>query len=187
MLINSIKLLQNRVQRLILSRKIRLPLVLFLLFAGVIFQQFAKNLPFSTPTSIAGVAGVADVRDGDSLVIEGKRVRLEGIDAPERDQSCMRDAKAWACGRAAQKHLARLIGNHAVKCSITKRDRFERLLGRCTAASRDINRTMVRDGMAVSFGGNYRSEEAQARRERSGLWSSRFERPQAWRRKNQSR
>jgi hypothetical protein len=48
------------------------------------------------PTAIIGKAWVID---GDTDVILGTHIRLEGIDAPETDQTCM-DAKEkpWPCG-----------------------------------------------------------------------------------------
>ncbi|MBU2533998.1 MAG: thermonuclease family protein [Alphaproteobacteria bacterium] len=130
------------------------------------------------------VAGSADIRDGDTIVVGGHRIRLEGIDAPERDQTCARGGRSWPCGRAAETHLARLIANHDVICRVTARDRFERLLGRCTVAGRDINRSMVRDGMAVAFANAYRADEAAARNSATGLWSGTFIRPADWRRAN---
>jgi endonuclease YncB( thermonuclease family) len=45
---------------------------------------------------------------------------------------------------------------------------------------------MVAEGLAVAFGA-YKSEEAQARSARRGLWASEFERPQDWRRRNNTR
>ncbi len=135
----------------------------------------------------AAIEGVAEVREGDSLVIGRHRVRLIGIDAPERAQSCYRRGKSWPCGREASRHLSRLIGNHDVSCAIEKRDRFKRLLARCQGGKRDLNRHMVRDGMAVSFGRHYSREEAMARKEKLGLWSGTFQRPQQWRSQNPRR
>jgi endonuclease YncB( thermonuclease family) len=130
------------------------------------------------------LAGLADVRDGDSVVIGRQRVRLHGIDAPELAQMCKRDGQSWNCGDAAKLHLSRLIGNHTVECSGVKRDQFDRVLASCRSGERDLNRTMVQDGMAVAFGGIYAQDEAAARKERVGLWAGEFERPQDWRRKN---
>jgi endonuclease YncB( thermonuclease family) len=38
--------------------------------------------------AFADVTGLATVIDGDTLVIAGERIRLEGIDAPELHQDC---------------------------------------------------------------------------------------------------
>ncbi|MGI9477615.1 MAG: thermonuclease family protein [Hyphomicrobiaceae bacterium] len=99
-------------------------------------------------------------------------------------QTCRKSGKPWQCGRDAQRHLARLIGNHDVTCTITKRDRFDRLLARCSVGQRDLNLSMIRDGMAVSFGGNYRREEQVAKRQKIGIWAGEFLQPRQWRREN---
>ena len=41
--------------------------------------------------------GAFHAADGDSLTLGAERLRLEGIDAPELNQSCEREGKAWAC------------------------------------------------------------------------------------------
>ncbi len=185
MLTNIAKLFKVGLKRHVIGRAIRLPLALVLLAALVVSRvDWASINGEGTPQAIAGLA---EARDGDSLMIGRHRVRLNGIDAPERDQSCKRAGKSWACGREAQRHLARLIGNHKVDCTIVKRDRFDRFLAQCRAGQRDLNRIMVEDGMAISFGGNYRHEEASARRAKFGMWSGQFERPQQWRRSNPRR
>ena len=185
MLINIAKLFKVGLKRHVLGRAIRLPLALVLLAALVVSRiDWASINGKGTPQPIAGLA---EARDGDSLMIGRHRVRLNGIDAPERNQTCKKAGKSWPCGRKAQRHLARLIGNHEVDCTVVKRDRFNRLLARCRAGKRDLNRSMVRDGMAISFGGSYRLDEASARRAKYGLWSGQFERPQQWRRSNPRR
>lgn len=162
----------------------RLGLALVMLAAIILARA---DWPFGPQISGGTITGHADVRDGDSLVIGRERIRLDGIDAPELAQTCIRNGTSWPCGSAAHRHLARLIGNHDVTCQSARRDQHNRLLARCTSAGRDLNRSMVRDGMAVSFGRDYAREEAAAKNERLGLWAGTFERPQAWRRENMNR
>ena len=45
----------------------------------------------------ANVTGPATVIDGDTLVVAGERVRLQGIDAPELRQECTAFGQQWAC------------------------------------------------------------------------------------------
>ncbi len=47
------------------------------------------------------LSGPARVVDGDTLFVAGERIRLHGIDAPEKDQTCSIDGRDWACGIAA--------------------------------------------------------------------------------------
>ncbi|MEM1314937.1 MAG: hypothetical protein AAGI51_10310 [Pseudomonadota bacterium] len=65
----------------------------------------------------APLEGPARVVDGDTLRLGGERVRLEAIDAPERDRRC-EDAvgRAYARGRAATEALRRLIRGRTVRC-----------------------------------------------------------------------
>jgi endonuclease YncB( thermonuclease family) len=57
------------------------------------------------------LVGRASVVDGDTLEIQGVRVRLWGIDAVESSQACL-DAggKPWPCGRRAAFALADFLG-----------------------------------------------------------------------------
>ena len=185
MLKNITKLMKLGRVRHLFRGTVRLPLALALIGALIISHIDWAALIGGGPPDV--VQGRPDIRDGDSLVIGRHRVRLKGIDAPERDQTCTRGGKPWACGHAARRHLKRLIGRREVSCAVVRRDRFDRLLARCRTGARDLNQAMIRDGMAVSFDGDYRREEAEARRARAGLWAGQFERPRLWRQSNPRR
>jgi endonuclease YncB( thermonuclease family) len=115
------------------------------------------------------------VIDGDTLVLDGREVRLAGIDAPEYRQSCERAGKTWACGEAAATALRRLVGTGPVRCEGRRTDKYGRLLARCTA-SEDLGEQLVRDGFAVAYG-DYEAEERTAKAARRGIWAGTFERP----------
>ncbi|EJZ21887.1 thermonuclease family protein [Rhizobium sp. Pop5] len=122
-------------------------------------------------------AGTFHAADGDSLTSGGERLRLEGIDAPELNQSCKREGKAWACGRVAREALQGMVLASGTLCQGSRRDRYDRLLVVCRSGTGgDINAAMVRLGMAISYGG-YGKEEAEARAAKAGLWAGTFERP----------
>lgn len=126
-------------------------------------------------------AGVVQVVDGDSLVLNGMRLRLQGIDAPELGQTCARDGKDFDCGRAARAKLRELIGGRHVECSGWQRDKYERLLSSCTSRTVELNREMVLSGWAVAYG-EFAAQEQAARLAKRGLWQGQFEQPQQWRR-----
>ncbi len=121
------------------------------------------------------------VIDGDTLSIEGERLRLKGIDAPEYRQRCRRDDGDWSCGEEARKALATMVKTGVPECRGRERDRYGRLLVTCAAGNLDINAAMVRNGMAVSYGA-YGGEEQIARQAKAGLWAGDFERPSDYRR-----
>lgn len=125
--------------------------------------------------------GIAKILDGDSLELNGERIRLEGIDAPEFDQTCRSGGRQIACGHTARQRLRELAGSAALECSGWQRDKFGRLLAVCEAGGRQVNREMVRSGWAIAYGA-YSAEESEARRAKNGLWAGDFVRPQEFRR-----
>ncbi|MBB4187565.1 endonuclease YncB(thermonuclease family) [Sinorhizobium terangae] len=143
----------------------------------------AAKLPPPERTVTGELQGAATASDGDSLRLNGRRIRLEGIDAPEIGQTCRRGETTWDCGGEARERLTTLIRGHATACRLHGHDRYGRDLGVCEAGQRDLGREMVISGYAVSYG-RYQSEEDAAREERVGIWSGDFVRPQAWRRSN---
>jgi endonuclease YncB( thermonuclease family) len=52
------------------------------------------------PSLSLALEGRAEIVDGDTLRIDGRTVRLQGIDAPETRQTCTdRSGQEWPCGR----------------------------------------------------------------------------------------
>jgi endonuclease YncB( thermonuclease family) len=130
--------------------------------------------------------GPVKVIDGDSFWRGESEIRLYGIDAPEYRQTCKDKAGLeWPCGRDSMRALKRIIAGRDVACEIRDTDRYERLVAVCKSGAIDINRAMIRDGWAVSFG-DYGSVEAEARKAGRGIWRGEFERPQDWRRRHQT-
>lgn len=130
------------------------------------------------------ITGIARAADGDTLTLEGHRIRLLGMDTPEMMQLCKRDGVDWRCGVAARSRLAEFLRAGPVTCRTRGKDKYDRWLARCeTAASGDLGERMVREGLAVAYG-DYEDEEQFAKAERKGLWGSEFDVPQQWRRMN---
>lgn len=139
----------------------------------------AARGPFSGPVEV--LDGTMRVADGDSLAHGSVRIRLEGIDAPEIGQTCTRAGTGYPCGMEAREALDALVAGREISCRGSRRDRYDRLLARCTAGDVELNRAMVEAGWAVAYG-DYDREEGAARRAGCGLWAGSFERPQDWRR-----
>ena len=140
----------------------------------------------------APVTGSARVVDGDSLDIAGVRIRLQGIDAPEREQSCRNpDGRSYSCGREAARALAAAVAGRSVTCTPVEVDQYNRDVALCTADGADVGETMVRSGHALDYArhsrGRYAAAEREAREARRGVWAGEFERPAMWRQQNATR
>jgi endonuclease YncB( thermonuclease family) len=117
-------------------------------------------------------AHVVSIHDGDTLTVVDftntqHRLRLQGIDAPERGQPF---------GTRARDRLAKLTMGKVVTVQDDGRDKYGRTLGRVEAEGQDVNWQMVEDGMAwhyVRFNNDARlaAAERAARAAKRGLWA----------------
>jgi endonuclease YncB( thermonuclease family) len=156
-------------------------LLLLGLLAAYAYEQWSTR-------SLAPHVGAAWVADGDSIEISGARIRLQGIDAPELDQTCLDpDGRSWACGRTAAHELRAHIQDRELTCKPAGADRYQRILAICTLSDgSEVNAWMIRQGWAVASGhvGSYQSEQDEARAGKRGLWAGRFDWPWDWRRRH---
>ncbi|EAQ34811.1 nuclease (SNase-like) [Nitrobacter sp. Nb-311A] len=134
------------------------------------------------------ILGEAHIVDGDTVEIGEKKIRLNGLDAPETDQLCL-DAKGkkWACGVASRDALAAFSKTRPWSCDVSGNDRYDRFLASCSIAGQNINQWMVRHGWALAFvkySDRYVAEETKARDTQAGLWSGAFIAPWGWRSRN---
>lgn len=127
------------------------------------------------------VSGTARASDGDSFRLGDDRIRLLGLDAPELAQLCAAPGSGqWPCGRIARDRMAALLASGPVDCRPEDKDRYDRLLARCTIGGDDLGAFMVAEGLAVSSGDYWREEQA-ARAGKRGIWAGGFDRPSDWR------
>lgn len=129
--------------------------------------------------------GKARVIEGDIIELSGERIRLKGIDAPEREQECFtKNDEPYKCGLVAAKALSKLIVGQKLTCKGNDRDRYGRLIAKCTLGNVDINEQMVLGGQALAyrkFGADYVRAEKAARALNEGLWQGKFVPPWDWR------
>ena len=140
--------------------------------------------PFLILAALTTLTGQPRVVDGDTLVVSGQHIRLDGIDAPETKQVCQRDGD-WRCGLAATEALKAMIGNGEVRCEGGAKDRYRRLLATCWAGPVNLNEQMVRRGWALAYreySVRYVPYEDEAKGSKAGLWASVFVPPWEWRR-----
>ena len=125
---------------------------------------------------LPGIQGLARVLDGDTIEISGRRIRFEGIDAPEGSQTCARAGGGnWRCGQEASNALQKLIDRQSVRCESRGSDSYGRILGICFVGTTDINAEMVRLGFAwafVKYSRTYVTQETDARGRGAGIWQA---------------
>lgn len=120
---------------------------------------------------------VVGVTDGDTVTVLNPdnrpvKVRLAGIDAPERKQ---------AFGQRSKDTLAQWVAGQSVTVSYDKTDRYGRVVGKIEVDGQDINRAMLSSGMAWFYRKYaheltavdrvlYEAAETTAKEKRLGLW-----------------
>lgn len=128
------------------------------------------------------MVGTAAIVDGDTLRIGTTRIRLIGLDAPELAQTCTgADGADWPCGRQARSFAEQIAGGRTVACVPSGRDRYARVLARCSVEDGDLGREIVGAGWAVADM-DYGVEAARARAAHAGIWAGTFTAPAEWRR-----
>lgn len=146
--------------------------VLSVVLAGILFAL--AHVAFASELT----GKVVGVSDGDTLEIltgakELYRVRVSGIDAPE---------KAQPFGQASKRTMSDLSFGRDVRVIWSKRDRYGRIVGKVREQHIDVGLAMVQAGMAWHFKRyvteqepedrrNYAYAELEARTARRGLWS----------------
>ena len=137
-----------------------------------------------------GRAETTTVKDGNVIRLGEAIYRLDGIDAPEFDQTCIDDqAEPWACGVEARDSLTRLIGGRPVRCEDLGPDKISkrRHVGVCTVEGEmsSLNQVMVRQGLALSaepaIKVHFKADADAAKAATRGFWRGCFAAPQDFR------
>ncbi len=121
---------------------------------------------------------VVAIADGDTITVldssnQQHKIRLTGIDAPEKKQ---------AFGQLSKQHLSDLVFNKVVAIEWVKLDRYKRVLGKVLVGGQDVNLEQIEAGLAWHYKKYEREQspldrrvyadtEATARDKRTGLWS----------------
>jgi endonuclease YncB( thermonuclease family) len=120
---------------------------------------------------------VVGVSDGDTITVLDQanrqhKIRLAGIDAPE---------KAQAFGNKSKQSLSDMVYDREVNVLWDKEDRYKRVVGKVMINSVDVNLQQLNKGLAWHYKKyqdeqsavdreQYADAEANARRSRVGLW-----------------
>ena len=148
------------------------------LFRPLTLLWLALSIGLAWADQLTGrVVGIAD---GDTLTVltaqrQQHRVRLSGIDAPEKRQ---------AFGQVSKQHLSDLAYNKTVSVVFHKRNRYQRILGKVLVNGADTGLNQIQSGLAWHYKRYeleqsaedrlaYATAEEKTRVERRGLWRDR--------------
>ncbi len=124
--------------------------------------------------ALADIVGRASVIDGDTIEIHGQRIRLHGIDAPEKGQPCFdASGQPYRCGQQAAMALDEFIGESPVSCRERDVDRYGRTVADCSVRGQDIELWLVRSGYAMAYrkySSDYIGAEQEAKNAKRGIW-----------------
>jgi micrococcal nuclease len=158
----------------------------------VIFLCFPLFLLFvvdATPFE-RSFSGVCErVLDGDTVIVNGRIIRLKGIDAPEKSQLSYDGHRIGLWSKERLKHL---IEGKVVEIRFRTRGRYKRFIGVIYLNGKDINAQMVREGMAMYYGFTkdvrLKSLQFEAQIRRRGIYKTfGFDRPSHYRSKKKRR
>ena len=120
------------------------------------------------------------VVDGDTIRLNGKKIRFTGIDTPELKQICVKQGIKDFCGLTAKKKLIDKIGNKTVECITEGKDQYKRILAECFVNNESLSSYMVRSGYAFAYrrySSKFIPDEDFARINKTGMWAMVFEYP----------
>ena len=141
-----------------------------------IIKILILGLLFSGPS----LASNLKVIDGDTIVLNGEKIRFSGIDTPELKQTCLKDNEKVGCGMLAKKLLVKKIGNNTPICIGKKKDFYKRTLAECFVNGESLSKFLVRSGYAFAYrkySTKFIEDENYAKTKKLGMWSMTFQYP----------
>ena len=125
--------------------------------------------------------------DGDTIHLNGKKIRFSGIDTPELKQTCIKNGVKNSCGIMAKQILINKIADYKISCVIEGKDQYKRVLAECFVNNESLSSYLVKSGYAFAYrkySKKFISDEDYARINKLGMWSMKFDFPWDFRRNN---
>ena len=125
--------------------------------------------------------------DGDTIHLNGEKIRFTGIDTPELKQTCIKDGVKDLCGITAKQILIEKIGSNKVECISEGKDRYKRTLAECFVNNESLSKYLVRRGYAFAYrkySKKFILDEDYAKTNRIGMWKMKFDFPWEFRKLN---
>ena len=127
------------------------------------------------------------VVDGDTIHLNGSKIRFTGIDTPELKQTCIKKKVIEKCGITAKEILIEKIGNNNVECISVGKDQYKRILAECFVNEESLSSYLVRSGYAFAYrrySKKFIPDEDYAKANKIGMWSMKFDYPWDYRKNN---
>ena len=127
------------------------------------------------------------VVDGDTIYLNGEKIRFSGIDTPELKQTCINNETVDSCGITAKEILIEKIANNKVECISEGKDQYKRTLAECFVNNESLSSYLVRSGYAFAYrrySKKFIVDEDYAKEKQAGMWAMKFEYPWDYRKKN---
>lgn len=119
-------------------------------------DRWGKMFALCFALTLFAATAFADVRviDGDTFVLDGEKVRVENIDAPEiRPCRCQAECDL---GYRAKAFTERFLVGEIVLERIPRRDRYGRTLARVRVGDVDLGEALIAAGLARPWEGRRR-------------------------------
>ncbi len=126
-------------------------------------SELSSLVGSNSPTRTSSpVTGRATLIDGDTISVNGERIRLLDIDAPESYQS--RCDKELVLGLKAKERLRALLDSGPLRIDRQGHDRYGRTLARVYAGGRDVGQALLSEGYALRYQPGPAAKEARLKR-----------------------
>ena len=125
--------------------------------------------------------------DGDTIHLNGEKIRFSGIDSPEIKQTCKKNNEIIKCGILARELLIKIIANNKINCIREGKDQYKRTLAECFVNDLSLSSYLVKNGYAFAYrkySKKFIADEDFAKSNKLGMWSMKFEYPWDWRKNN---
>ena len=127
------------------------------------------------------------ITDGDTIKVNGEKIRVSGIYTPELKQICIKQGVKKPCGITAKQILIDKIADNNVTCVKEGKDQYKRTLAECFVNNQSLSSYLVRSGYAFAYrrySKKFIPDEDYAKINKLGMWSMEFDYPWDWRKKN---
>lgn len=149
-------------------------------------------LVFAFPAAAADtITGRPTITDGDTFrFMSGIRIRLFGVDTPEKNQKCEFKGACYPCGLEATEFVRDFIGDGELSCELTGDKTYDRFVASCSVDGRDLGQALIAAGWGFPYRqflknspleAVYSAAEMQAKASGAGVYRGRFVAPADWR------